>query len=144
MPFEPDTSFVELLLFPYCWKFEQVPFYHFSWFIIGSMAKSDWNRSTPIDFARAIILSLEFSLINFWFVCRYNCASISMLIIHQFKTYFCMTFSIWRRVTWSLWIFEKMTFWNFWFVLNCASISMFNIWVFNLFWSMEKGIYVYI
>ena len=52
---------------------------------------------------------------NFWFVC--NCASISMLIIYQFKTYFCMTFSIWRRLTLSLWIFEKMTFWNFCWIL---------------------------
>ena len=80
---------------------------------------------------------------NFWFVCMSNCESISMLIIHRFKTYFCMTFSIWRRVTWSLWIFEKMTFWNFWFVLNCASISMFNIWVLTYFGQWKKGYTMY-
>ena len=38
-----------------------------------------------------------------------NTFCISLLIIHRFKTYFCMTFSI-SRFTWSLWIFEKMTF----------------------------------
>ena len=88
-------------------------------------------------------LLLHMTFWNFWFVCRCNCASISMLIIHQFKTYFCMTFSIWRRVTWSLWIFEKMTFWNFWFVLNCASISMFNIWVLTYFGQWKKGYTTY-